>query len=189
MITKIIGILCNLNRQDRNDFERFLKQSSLDDFSKERVLNLLKIPFTIEPIAKNTKILGLIPKAIPKLKCLQTKPMSLWKSSNRISKITSELLSVMVTSRFTSYFQSIQAIPCSLDSKLSFKQGLGKCITLTRTTKMLRTQSIKRTPKSMHPFSVWTHLKMFKSEVSTTMILSKMMLTGFITLKFSTTGV
>lgn len=67
MITKIIGILCNLNRQDRNDFERFLKQSSLDDFSKERVLNLLKIPFTIEPIAKNTKNTGFDPKSNPEV--------------------------------------------------------------------------------------------------------------------------
>lgn len=58
LITKIIGILCSLNRQDRADFESFLKESSLDEFSKERILKLLKIPFTIEPIAKNTKNTG-----------------------------------------------------------------------------------------------------------------------------------
>lgn len=68
MITKVIGILCNLNRQDRSDFEHFLsKNTSIDSFSRERVHKLLKIPFTIEPLAKNTKNTGFDPKSNPEI--------------------------------------------------------------------------------------------------------------------------
>lgn len=68
MLTKIIGILCKLNRKDRIDFEQFLsKNKAIDSFSKERVRKLLKIPFILEPIAKNTKNTGFDPASNPSI--------------------------------------------------------------------------------------------------------------------------
>jgi hypothetical protein len=60
LLTKsIIDILCSLNRKSRNQFIEHVNNSSkIDEFSKERTMKLLSIPFEMEPFLKPKNTTG-----------------------------------------------------------------------------------------------------------------------------------
>ncbi len=53
LATKILNVLCNLNRQDRNSFIKYTRM--LDEDAQKRIKRLLKIPFIIEPLVRTDK--------------------------------------------------------------------------------------------------------------------------------------
>lgn len=50
LATKILNVLCSLNRCDRNDFLKYIEE--FDDDTKQRIKKLLDIPFVIEPLVR-----------------------------------------------------------------------------------------------------------------------------------------
>lgn len=53
LATKIVDIICNLNRQDRKNFWAYLSQ--FDENTQYRIKRLLDIPFTLTPIVRKDK--------------------------------------------------------------------------------------------------------------------------------------
>ena len=50
LLTKIVNVLCNLNRQDRRDFLEYLKK--FDDYTQYRIQKILDIPMSLEPLTR-----------------------------------------------------------------------------------------------------------------------------------------
>ena len=50
LLTKIVNVLCNLNRQDRKDFLKYIDK--FDDATKYRINKVLEIPFILAPLIR-----------------------------------------------------------------------------------------------------------------------------------------
>lgn len=50
LLSKVVNVLCNLNRQDRKNFLKYIEK--FDNFSQYRIKTLLQIPFALEPLSR-----------------------------------------------------------------------------------------------------------------------------------------
>lgn len=65
LATKILNVLCSLNRQDRQDFANYVK--TLDKQTQKRLNKLLSVPFVLEPLDRvDTK--PFVPEDYPQIK-------------------------------------------------------------------------------------------------------------------------
>jgi len=63
LLTKIVNVLCNLNRQDRREFLEYLKK--FDDYTQYRIQKILEMPMTLEPLSRKGSKKEFDPKKYP----------------------------------------------------------------------------------------------------------------------------
>lgn len=65
LLTKIVNVLCNLNRQDRRDFLEYLKK--FDEYTQYRIQKILEIPMTLEPLSRKGSSNSFDPNEYPQI--------------------------------------------------------------------------------------------------------------------------